>query len=141
MFRRWPTRSMSFWFALLVAISLVGPLTSARAAITPAGDVEPDPSTWNNSTTGYIGNTASGTLTIDGGSDLVSGTASIGNSSTGSGLVSVTGSGSTWASTYLYIGNSGSGTLSITNGGSVSVGNSYIGNYAGSTGVVMVDGT
>ena len=69
------------------------------------------------------------------------GTASIGNSSTGSGLVSVTGSGSTWASTYLYIGNSGSGTLSITNGGSVSVGNSYIGNYAGSTGVVMVDGT
>ena len=121
--------SMSFWFALLATISLAGPLASARAAFTPIGDVEPtNPSTWTSSTTGYIGNTASGTLTVDGGSHLVSGTGSIGNSSTGSGFVSVTGSGSTWASTYLYVGNSGSGMLSIISGGSVSgTGSTYLG--------------
>ena len=60
-------------------------------------------------------------------------------------MVSVSGSGSTWTSSWnLSVGNSGGGTLSIANGGGVSVsssfGYSYIGNYAGSTGVVTVDG-
>jgi T5SS/PEP-CTERM-associated repeat protein len=141
MSRRWETRSVSFWFALLAAFSLAGPLPSVRAAFTPIGDVEPaNPSTWGSTTTGYIGNTASGTLTVDGGSDLVSGTASIGNSSTGSGLVSVTGSGSIWASTYLYIGNSGSGALSISAAGSLSSPFTYLGNSAGSMGAANVTG-
>ncbi len=132
-------------FALIIALAALSatvPISLARAAITPTGDVSPsNPSGWGGTTTGYIGNTASGTLTIDGGSDLVSGTGSIGDSSTGSGLVSVSGSGSTWASIYLNIGNSGSGTLSITSGGSVTTASdSVIGSYAGATGVAIVDG-
>ena len=125
----------------LAAFSAAVPISLARAAITPTGDVSPsNPGSWTTSTTGYIGNTASGTLTVNGSSHLTSGTGSIGNSSTGSGLVSVTGSGSTWASTYLYIGNSGSGSLAITSGGSVSDTNSYIGYGAGSQGTVVING-
>ena len=56
------TRSIAFWFALLAAFSLVGPLPPAFAAITPTGDILPtNPSTWTTYTSGYIGNTASET--------------------------------------------------------------------------------
>jgi hypothetical protein len=66
-------RSILFCCALLAALSLAGPLPSARAAITPTGDVSPsNPSGWTSSTNGIVGNTASGTLTVDGGSDLLS---------------------------------------------------------------------
>ena len=76
-------RSLSFCFALLAAFSLAGPLPSARADITPIGDVSPsNRSTWTTSTTGYIGNTASGTLTLNDGSDLLSYYGYIGNSGT-----------------------------------------------------------
>ena len=45
--------------ALLAAVLLAGPLPTLRAAITPAGDVEPtNPATWTSSTAGYVGNTS-----------------------------------------------------------------------------------
>ncbi len=113
MLRRYATHSMSFWFALLTAFSLAGPLASARAAFTPIGDVEPfDPSTWTSSTTGYIGNTASGTLIVNGGSGLLSYVGSIGDNENSTGVVTVDGGGSTWTIGFdLYMGNSGDGAL------------------------------
>lgn len=52
-------RLISFWLTVLATFSLTAAPLSARADITPYGDVLPsDPSTWNNSTVGYIGNTA-----------------------------------------------------------------------------------
>jgi hypothetical protein len=42
-------RSTMFWLTVLAAFSLAGPLSSARADITPEGDVAPaDPSTWGD---------------------------------------------------------------------------------------------
>lgn len=113
------TCSISFYFALLAALSVVGPPASARAAITPLGDVSafpPTPPAWASYTTGYIGNTGSGTLTVDGGSDLLSATGYIGYGSSATGVVNIVGTGSTWTTSMLYVGNSGSGTLSISAG-------------------------
>lgn len=131
-------------FALRVAfvLFLAGSLAPTRAAITPVGDVSPsDLSTWNSLTTGYIGNTGSGTLTIDGGSSLLSASGLIGNGSTASGVVSLEGAGSTWTvNGTLSTGLSGAGTLSITGGGNLMSGYSCVGSSTGSTGTVTVVG-
>jgi T5SS/PEP-CTERM-associated repeat protein len=145
--RRWPNCLLVL--SLCGLFSFAAAVSSARAAITPTGDVSPsDPSTWTSATNGFIGNTASGTVTIDGGSDLVSSVTNIAHASGTTGVVNVTGLGSTWiVSDSLVIGNSGSGTLSISGGGSVSShsshinnNSSYIGKSLGSTGAVTVDG-
>jgi T5SS/PEP-CTERM-associated repeat protein/autotransporter-associated beta strand protein len=128
---------------LLVVLPLVDPLPSARAAITPTGNVEPsNPSTWDSSTTAYIGNTSSGTLTVNGGSDLLSGFGWLGYGSTASGLVTISGTGSTWAASIaLDVGYGGTGTLKITNGGSASVaGTTYVGDSPGAAGTITVSG-
>ena len=138
-------RRISLWLISLAAIFLAGPVRTARAGITPTGDVEPaNPSSWTTSTTGYIGNTASGTLTVDGGSGLISGTGCIGFGSGALGVVNVDGAGSTWINSgILYVGNNnnGSGTLSIAGGGTVTDTSGNIGYNFGSTGVAAVDGT
>ena len=111
-------------FLILCALLVAFSASTARAAITPTGDVIPaDPSTWDSSTTGYIGDTYAGTLTVDGGSGLLSYTGYIGNNSGSSGTVTVDGSGSTWSnySGCLNVGYSGSGTLKITGGGAVTL--------------------
>jgi fibronectin-binding autotransporter adhesin len=54
-------RSKSCGLALVALSFLAGPLASARADITPTGDVSPaDLSTWTSSTDAYIGNTSVG---------------------------------------------------------------------------------
>ena len=141
-------RSLSFLFSLLAALSLAGPLPYTRAAITPIGNVtpsNPSPPNWDSYTWGYIGNTASGTLTVNSGSHLYSQVAYIGYGSTATGRTNITGAGSSWSNGYnLNVGYSGSGSLSITNGGSVSSASSgypgYIGCETGSSGTVTVDG-
>ena len=133
---------------VLAVLSAAMPTSLTCAAITPTGDVSPsNPSSWTSATTGYIGNTASGTLTVDGGSDLLSSYTYIGYSSTAAGVVNVRGTGSTWTNNgyptealYLQVGYYGGGTLSIADGGNVSSSTSEIGNYSGSTGLVSVDG-
>jgi len=143
MFRRCATRSMLLSFALLATLSFAGPLSSARAAFTPIGDVEPsNPSIWTTSNACSIGNTASGTLTVNGGSDLLSSSGYLGYGSTATGVVNIAGTGSTWTDSYkLFVGVYGSGKLSITDGGSVTnSNNSFLGYFAGGTGVVTVNG-
>jgi T5SS/PEP-CTERM-associated repeat protein len=121
----WMMRSMSLRCAVLATLFLISPLSLARAAITPIGDVEPsNPSSWGGTTTAYIGNTASGTLTVDGGSGLLSSSAYLGYGAGTRGLVSVSGTGSTWnAGGEIMVGASGTGTLAISGGAAITVAN------------------
>ena len=97
---------------LLAAVFLAGPL---RAAVTPSGDVEPAPTTWTSSTTGYVGNTANGTLTVNGGSGVSSDYTYLGYNIGVTGVATVDGSGTTWNDgSSLRVGYNGSGTLNIT---------------------------
>ena len=132
-------------------LSVAFSASTAIAAFTTSGDISPtDPSTWTSITTGYIGKTATGDLTINGGSDLISYLSYIGYNSGSTGIVTVDGSGSTWTNGYtIFIGNfgSGSGTLNVSNGGSVSSSYLYVGDYGSGTlnisngGNVSVNGT
>jgi T5SS/PEP-CTERM-associated repeat protein len=140
-------RSIPFCLALLAAVSLAGAIPLAKADIIPIGDVSPsNPSAWTTSTTGYIGKTATGTLTVSDGGYLRSYYGYIGYGSTATGVVMVDGTRSTWDNMIAwYVGYSGSGTFSITNGGNVSSTNAaqcgaLIGYNSGSKGVVTVDG-
>jgi T5SS/PEP-CTERM-associated repeat protein len=137
-------RSRSFWLALLAAMSVAGPLHVARAAILPEGDVSPgNPSSWTNGTIGYIGNTASGTLTVNDRSDLSSADAFIGYGSAATGMVTLVGAGSVWDTNAadVSIGELGNGTLNITDGARFgSGGTAYIAHYAGSSGAVTISG-
>ena len=68
-----------------------------------------------------IGLSGTGTLNIDSGGLVTSPDGDLGYGDTGSGVVTVTGIGSTWTNTgTLNIGLNGTGILSILNGGSVS---------------------
>ena len=123
----------------LIVLSLIAPLPTSRAAIIASGDIDPsDPSTWTSGTSGYVGENSAGTLTVNGGSDLLSGNGGIGYNSGATGLVTVDGTGSTWSNSGLGIGYFGTGTLNITNGGSVSAGATSVAYGGGSTGIVTV---
>ena len=105
----------------LATFSAAVPISLACADITPTGDVSPsNPAGWTTATMGYIGNTASGALTVDGGSHLNSRVAGIGYEFDAAGTVTIDGIGSTWTnSVRLSVGFAGNGVLNITNGGTV----------------------
>jgi T5SS/PEP-CTERM-associated repeat protein len=128
-----------YGLSLLLILSLFCPLLS-YGAIVPNGDIAPEnPTTWTAVTHAYIGKTTSGTLTINGGSDIQAYYAYLARDSASSALVTVDGTGSTSISTGLEIGYSGNGTLSVLNGGSVNTDYCNIGNYSGSQGSLLVD--
>ena len=58
-----------FWsvgLAVLGALIVGGTGSTLRGAFTTTGDVEPvDPAGWKSGTTGYVGRTADGSLTVD----------------------------------------------------------------------------
>ncbi len=116
---------------------------AARASIVSSGDVEPyPPSTWtpavfspstfqiSGGTTGIIGNTANGALTINNGSTLASAFGYLGNQTGVTGTVSINGAGSSWnlnsnsgSQFNLIVGrNGGVGILSVTNGANITTG-------------------
>jgi len=126
--------------AIVVTLGFATQLPTARAAFTTAGNIDPttDPSTWTSSTIAYIGKSAGGSLTVDGGNGLNSSSGYIGYNSGSTGVVTVSGANSTWTdSDFLDVGQYGNGALNIGNGGAVSVGaGTYVGLYAGSTGAI-----
>ena len=94
------------------------------------------------STSGYVGNTASGSLILNSGSSLLANSCYIGYGAGVDGTAAVQGSGSTWnAKLTLSIGESGNGTLNISDGAIVNGPLGYIGRNSGSTGTVTVTGT
>ena len=133
--------------AILVVLTI--PAT-ATALITASGDVDPaDPNTWTSSITAYIGYIPEndlydgfGSVTVNGGGDLLSYEGYLGYHSDSTGTVTVENAGSNWSNNgKLYIGYGGNGTLEIADGGTVSNTYSYIGYNSGSTSTVTVDGT
>ena len=78
-------------------------------------------SAWNiTSNNLYVGNNGSGSLTLTGGATVTNGFGIIGRLAGSSGTVSVSGSGSTWASrNTVTVGAGGSGSLSVLDGGVV----------------------
>ncbi|MBN2024143.1 MAG: PEP-CTERM sorting domain-containing protein [Pirellulales bacterium] len=127
--------------AALAACVLSGPV---RAAVIATGNVEPDPLTtpWTADTDAYIGKTADGSLWVDGGDDLQSGTTWIARDPGVMGETTVTGAGSTWTNKEtLEVGRSGRGTLEVVDGATVTINmGTSIGTYSGSTGDVTVRG-
>ena len=115
----------------------------ALGAVVGDGDVGPgDPATWTSGTTGYVGNTGVGKLTVNSGGVLLSRNGHIGYQSGASGTVTVDGSGSKWNSLYIYVGDMGMGSLNIANGGQVySSTTAWLGYYGCGTGVVTIDGS
>ena len=103
----------------MLAIGRIG-----RAAAVVAGDVPSLP--WYSWTQATIGNTGSGTLTVDAGSQFASWNAILGKSSGGTGSAVITGPGSLWSNTdQIFIGVEGSGTLTVEDGGQVATGSLY----------------
>ncbi|WP_448091823.1 autotransporter outer membrane beta-barrel domain-containing protein [Pseudomonas lini] len=90
----------------------------------------------------FVGNSGTGTLSITDGGAVTGTYVLIGNASTGSGTVTVDGSSSILTgSATLVVGQSGSGTLAITDGGTASFANIQVGNATStSSGTVLVDG-
>jgi T5SS/PEP-CTERM-associated repeat protein len=124
--------------ALLVAWSASG---TARAAITQTGDVLPDPIEPFQDV--YVGNMGIGSLRIDGGSTLESGTyVTIGNDIYGIGFATVSGPGSRWSFGRVVVGDQGVGRLAVLDGAVVETSGNYsaVGGSAESNGTVLVDG-
>lgn len=96
-------------------------------------------SQWINAEYGiYIGHYGKGELLVENGATVSSPSGTIGENSTSSGVVTVTGTGSQWNnSNSLMIGNQGTGELRIENGGVVSSYTSYLGHYNGSGSVTV----
>jgi fibronectin-binding autotransporter adhesin len=90
----------------------------------------------------WIGAKYSGSVDITNGGRLQNNSgAYIGNDSTATGVVNVSGSGSAWTNSgSLYVGYYGQGTLNITSGGSVSATNSYLGYSGSASDTATVDG-
>lgn len=91
----------------------------------------------------YVGGVATGQLTISNGGTLTDSNAALGFQAGSTGVVTVTGNGSTWTNTSdLSIGRFGSGTLQVLSGGSVSAANAYLGDLGNnSSGSLTVSGT
>lgn len=138
---------------LILVIGTFSPNLS-KASVIISGDVSPDyPDTdpWfihldadpNNDL--IVGNTADGSIEINGGNWVENVDGYIGKNPNVSGTVTVTGEGvlfgSRWFNNeYLYVGYSGTGVLDISAGGHVRSTDGIIGTMPGSSGTVTVTG-
>lgn len=130
---------------LIVCLSQCCFAESANSRIIWFGDIDPaDPTTWTSSTLSYIGKDGLGAMVISDSYDLLSSGSYIGYEAGSTGIVTVSGAGSTWTLGHtenLYVGRAGNGTLNITNGGAVhSDLSSLVGNHNSSVSAVKVDG-
>jgi len=112
----------SLLFVLLLSVS-------SHAAVLWLDDVIPDdPTLWTSATEAYVGKSSpTASLTVNGGSDIVSGLTNIARYYIANSVANVDGNGSTWTTADMYVGNNGYGVLNITNGGYVSSVNGDIG--------------
>ncbi len=126
---------------LIMAVSLVFAV-GAWAAVTTTGNVEPaDPTTWTGSTDVYVGDSAAGAMEVNDGTAITSDDSYIADDAGVTGVVTVTGSGSTWTHDRLRVGDEGIGTLNILSGGNVTNGISTLGDESTGSGTVTVTGS
>ncbi|MGE3241964.1 MAG: hypothetical protein AB7G28_18425 [Pirellulales bacterium] len=115
--------------------------STVEAAITATGDVTPDPATANSNTQLYVGDVAAGSLSVNGGSDVVALSGFLGNEAAAVGVAAIDGSGSTWTlGQGLQVGSRGSGILQVTGGGLVQTGSGRMGVETDSIGSASVSG-
>jgi fibronectin-binding autotransporter adhesin len=128
---KWTLGRIGFWLWLTCfsVVWLAG--APAQATITTIGNVVPPyptkhPDPWNVGGPLYLGQTASGGMTVDGGSDVSNTHGHVGLLAGASGGAVITGGGSTWENTGdLWLGsmyNSGVGYVTISSGGTVYIG-------------------
>lgn len=111
------------------------------AEVSNSGDIRPeDLDSWDTSTYSYIGYENSGTMTVNGGSQVNDSHAYLGYESSASGTVTVDGDFSRWTNgSDLYVAKSGTGTLYVTRGGMAMGDNAYLGYDSEASGKVIVD--
>lgn len=118
----------------------------SRAAITATGNVTPaypgvNPDPWNVGDELIVADSSNGSLSINGGSDVLSSGGTQGFNPLTSGTATVSGAGSTWTNNAdLKVGVFGNGTLNVLAGGHVESQGSSIG-HLGGMGAVLVSGT
>lgn len=136
-------RSTFVLSVILATYVLLAPPGTAHAIISCSGDVDPaNPIDWNIDTNLHVGQTGHGTVDIMGGGTAEARYSYLGHYANSSGIVTVSGPGSTWTnSATLYVGGRGSGTLTINDGGAVSNRYCHVGFWSSSTGAVTVAGS
>ena len=88
-----------------------------------------------------VGDSNTGTLTVEAGSQVSSHYSHLGYGSGSIGTATVTGGGSRWTNSgYLWVGLEGVGTLTVEAGGEVSNTSGFLGYLSGSTGTATVTG-
>lgn len=129
----------------MLALGMTAQTVGAQAVIV-TGDSSPsktnNASPWDlGSQRLTVGKTGQGSMAVQNGGQVLSGSGFIGNSPSGYGTATVLGLGSAWEiNGPLVVGHQGHGELTIANGARVSNHNTDIGNLAGSTGRVTVTG-
>jgi T5SS/PEP-CTERM-associated repeat protein len=121
----------------LVVLSTVPP--DAVAGLSFSGDVILNTGSPTGSV--MVGRQTIGSLQIDNGTTFASGTAQLGQASTGIGTATVTGARTSWTATTVDVGLSGIGRLDIEQGGVVDTTRLQIGLQSGAHGEVLVDGS
>jgi T5SS/PEP-CTERM-associated repeat protein len=130
----------AWWVCSLPLIVALAFAPRLPAATVVTGNVTP-PLPWNAVAEPKIGYFGAGTLAVDGGSQLISGTATLGDWAGSTGTAMITGAGSKWTnSSTLNVGNSGSGAFRVEAGGQVINPFGYIGANPGSTGTATITG-
>ena len=103
-------------------------------------------STWTNDDQLWVGESGTGTLTVQNGGTLMTSSGAGGSNIIGvfggsNGMVTITDPGSTWNDNNgLTVGNSGNGTLLITNGGSLTSTGTALGEGFAASGTATVTG-
>lgn len=134
--------AMSSFLAIMALPGLLPNFAApAAAAIITTGNVTPDPNTTTSNTTLYVANTSDGTMAVDGGSTVSSGTSYVGYTQGVHGTVTITDSNSKWTTSSLYVGYNGVGTLNINNGAAVSSSSTTLGESATVSGTLNVTDT
>jgi T5SS/PEP-CTERM-associated repeat protein len=99
-------------------------------------------STWTNSGDLTVGNSGTGTLTVQNGGKAKSNNGILAYDLNSTGMATITNSGSSWAVTgEIVVGRGGSGTLDITSKGKVTDNEAHIGLGALANGMVLIDGS
>jgi T5SS/PEP-CTERM-associated repeat protein len=127
--------------AVLAACGMSLALSSSlSAAITTTGNVTPDPSTTTSSSMLYVGNTADGTMQVNGGSIVTTGTSNVGYTAAATGNATVSDPNSKWTATFFTIGYQGHGFVTIANGATSTASFLTLGERAGGYGSLSVTG-
>jgi fibronectin-binding autotransporter adhesin len=111
--------------AIASADGYVGENAGATGTVTLTGHGTQGASIWSVDGTLYVGQSGTGTVTVESGAELMSRAGSVGSQTGSNGTVLVTGAGSLWSATLaqgtgmISIGGSGTGSVSVQDGGRI----------------------